>query len=227
MCEPVSWFMDHRGFNLSSSCWTRRRYRSWFWMLEVSFWRRLEEMNQNVEAWLQNKSTSQRWEDKPDGKTKKKCLTADFMKRVVTFSATWQAVLLMEARDEEKTRRSREQRWKIWATEEERSGMKRRGNKCLEDGNMGTQMKDGNHINHCCQMKTLHRSLSCGKNTQRAFFYMFEGSCGGKAQNCFHSFCRGQMQRFLQTAGKKQHEHMNDMKNRSTVFTSHPTSCSH
>lgn len=218
--------MDHRGFNLSSSCWTRSDTEAgsgcWRWVSD-GVWKKW------IKMWKRDfKIKAPRSDERINQMEKqKKCLTADFMKRVVTFSATWQAVLLMEARDEEKTRRSREQRWKIWATEEERSGMKRRGNKCLEDGNMGTQMKDGNHINHCCQMKTLRRSLSCGKNTQRAFFYMFEGSCGGKAQNCFHSFCRGEMQRFLQTAGKKQHEHMNDMKNRSTVFTSHPTSCSH
>ena len=175
-------------------------------------------MNQNVKAWLQNKSTDERINQM---EKQKKCLTADFMKRVVTFSATWQAVLLMEARDEKKTRRSREQRWKIWATEEERSGMKRRGNKCLEDGNMGTQMKDGNHINHCCQMRTLHRSLSCGKNTQRAFFYMFErwfGCCQwGKAQNSLTLSADERCNIFSRQQEKNNLEHMNDMKNRRRV----------
>lgn len=104
-----------------------------------------------------------------------------FHERVVTFSATWQAVLLMEAHDMKKTRRARARRWKIWVqkkkkekrtevgwSEEETSAWKM---ETWEEEK--TRMKDGNHINHCCQMKTLHLRLLVFqhilKNTQRAF----------------------------------------------------------
>lgn len=56
--------------------------------------------------------------------------------RIVTFSAT--RGFLMGACD---MKRTREQRWKVWAEK------RQTWSECMEDGN---------HINQCCQMKTLH-----------------------------------------------------------------------
>lgn len=80
---------------------------------------------------------------------------------VVTFSAPRQEVLLMEAQHEENEACSRtngkyEQKKRQKRDEEETSVWKTE--KWEEEG---TQTKDGNHINHCCQMKMLHLWEDC------------------------------------------------------------------
>lgn len=126
----------------------------------MDFWQYLEWMNRSVKSvyscdelhmyrcW----KSSQRWlENKPDGKDI--WLQVSWNSR--NFSATWQAVLLMEAWRER--RRARAQGRKIWEnnkvgwSEEETSVWKM---ETWEEEE--TQMKDVNHINRCCQMKTLH-----------------------------------------------------------------------
>lgn len=110
----------------------------------MNFWQYLEEMIQSIIVWSlqkiqQNKSTSQRVKNKQ-------------MEMISDWNESWLFV-----------------NGSTWRT---RGMLRDRGGKCESKTQRQTGVRrkqvyggwkqDGNHINHCCQMKTLHEENTVG-----------------------------------------------------------------
>lgn len=148
-----------------------------------------------------------------------------FHEQVVTFSATRREVLLMEAHDMKKTRHARAQMENM---SRKKTEVGWRGNKCMEDGNMGRR-EDTNERwkpyksllsdeNAASLRRLLFQCIL--KSTQRAFqqvsrivFMLPMNFSWGNCKTPF-TFSSSRKQHFFPTAGKHNMENMNDQKNK-------------